>query len=51
MTNVVGVLLFKLFVVDIVFLGELTLPESERLVKVEADALEEKTELQASIML
>lgn len=51
MANVVGVLLFKFFVVDVVLLSELALPEAKGLVKVEADALEEKTDLKAPVML
>ena len=50
-TDVIGVLLLKLFIVNIVLFGELSFPESERLVEIEADALEEETQLQATEML
>ena len=37
-TNVVSVLLFELLVVNVIFPGELSLPESKRLIQSQADS-------------
>lgn len=50
-TDVVRVLLLKLFIVNVILPCELTFPEAKRLIKCETDSFEEQTKLQSSIML
>jgi len=50
-SNVVGVILFELFSVNIMFLDHFSLPEREGLLHIETHSLEEKTKLQTAVML
>jgi len=50
-TNVVRVVLFELFAVDVVLLSEFLLPEHQRLFHGQSKALEEETQLKSTEML